>query len=404
MVFSKISEIRKLKIVKYKKSLQSKINISLNNYKLFTGKNIFYESNKKGKEFIDDELIYVGEYLNGKRNGAGKEFNKFGTSLFEGDYLNGKREEYYFYGELKFEGEFLNGERWNGEGYDRRNNIIYELVEGKGYITELNADYELLFEGEYLNGKRNGKGKEYWVGELVFEGEYLNGLKWNGKGYDEFNNIIYELKDGKGFIKEINNDGCLIFEGEYLNGQRNGKGKEYKNNLIIFEGEYLNGVRWNGKGFDPNNNIVYELKEGEGFIKEFHENGKLKFEGEYKNGKKNGKGKEYNPGGKLIFDGEYLYNYRIKGKEFLNGKLEFEGEYLYDKKYNGKGYDKNGIVIYEVNNGNGKVKEYYNNGKLKFEGEYINGLKNGKVKEYFESGEIKFDGEYLNGIKIDQGI
>ena len=34
-------------------------------------------------------------------------------------------------------------------------------------------------------------------------------------------------------------------------------------------------------------------------------NGKLKFEGEYLNGKRNGKGKEYNDG-KLEFEGEYL--------------------------------------------------------------------------------------------------
>ena len=36
-------------------------------------------------------------------------------------------------------------------------------------------------------------------------------------------------------------------------------------------------------------------------------NGNLRFEGEYKNGKKgSGKGKEYNDLGKLIFDGKYL--------------------------------------------------------------------------------------------------
>ena len=51
-------------------------------------------------------------------------------------------------------------------------------------------------------------------------------------------NIVYELKGGKGFIKEYNDNGKLIFEGEYLNGKRNGKGKEYnKYGKLIFEGE-----------------------------------------------------------------------------------------------------------------------------------------------------------------------
>ena len=36
----------------------------------------------------------------------------------------------------------------------------------------------------------------------MFEGEYLNDKKWDGKGYDLKNNIIYELKKGK-FSKRI---------------------------------------------------------------------------------------------------------------------------------------------------------------------------------------------------------
>ena len=43
---------------------------------------------------------------------------------------------------------------------------------------------------------------------------------------------------------------------------------------------------------------------------------------------RSGKGKEYNPYGILLFEGEYLYNYRMKGREYIKGILEFEGEYL----------------------------------------------------------------------------
>ena len=38
--------------------------------------------------------------------------------------------------------------------------------------------------------------------DIIFEGEYLNGHKWNGKGYDINKNIINEIKNGKGIIKE----------------------------------------------------------------------------------------------------------------------------------------------------------------------------------------------------------
>ena len=39
------------------------------------------------------ELIFKGEYLNGRRNGKGKEYHNNGRLIFEGEYLNGKRLE-----------------------------------------------------------------------------------------------------------------------------------------------------------------------------------------------------------------------------------------------------------------------------------------------------------------------
>ena len=58
-------------------------------------------------------------------------------------------------------------------------------------------------------------------------------------------------------------------EGEYKNCNRNGNGKEYYyNGKLKYEGQYLNGKRWNGK------------------VKEYYYNGKLKFDGEYYKGKR----------------------------------------------------------------------------------------------------------------------
>ena len=82
--------------------------------------------------------------------------------------------------------------------------------------------------------------------------------------------------------------------------------------------------------------------------------------------------------------------------------MEYEGEYLYKRKWNGIGYDENSNIIYELINGNGKVKEYDDyEGKLIFEGEYLNGKRNGKGKEYDWDGQLLFEGEYLNGEKIE---
>ena len=88
-----------------------------------------------GKEFTndDDKLIFEGEYLNGKRNGKGKEYNYDGKLKFEGEYLNGKRNrkgKKYHYDRgnnsyILFEGAYLNDKRWDGKGYDFSNNIAY---------------------------------------------------------------------------------------------------------------------------------------------------------------------------------------------------------------------------------------------------------------------------------------
>ena len=227
------------------------------------------------------------------------------------------------------------------------------MTDGKGEITEYD-DKGLLFKGNYENGEKNGKGKEYQYNQIIFDGENLNGKRWNGKLYNSFGKVACELKEGKGIIKIYDNS-TLLLEGKILNGELNGK------------------------------------------IKEFDEKGKLISEGEYINGKRNGICIEYYNGEKLS-EIEYLYDYKIKGKEYFQRKLEYEGEYYNDKKWNGKGYDEKGNIIYELNNGNGLIKEY-NEGTLIFEGEYLNGIRNGNCKEYDYNGNIIFEGEYKNGEK-----
>ena len=92
------------------------------------------------------------------------------------------------------------------------------------------------------------------------------------------------IKNGKGVEYKIKKDNLLVFKGEYLNGKRNGKGREYyDNNNLKYQGEYKEGKIWNGKGYDINGKLEFEVKDG------------------------NGKGKEYQIcSGNIIFEGEYL--------------------------------------------------------------------------------------------------
>ena len=157
IIFSHLTEKFKLKVIKYNKQLQNKMNIKLINYKFYSGRYIIYETKIKGKEYegYTDVLLFEGGYLNGERNGKGKEYYEDGRLRFEGEYLNGKRngkgKEYKHNGELIFVGKYNNGERNNIICNDILKNKFYSFENREGYIKEYYPDGRLRFEGEYLN-------------------------------------------------------------------------------------------------------------------------------------------------------------------------------------------------------------------------------------------------------------
>ena len=108
IIFSKMKERIKLKIIKYNKKLQKKLDINLINYKHFLCKYIIYETKNKGKEYdYYDNMIFYGEYIHGERHGKGKEYTEDGNLYFEGEYLKGKRnghgKNYYDNGKIYYE-------------------------------------------------------------------------------------------------------------------------------------------------------------------------------------------------------------------------------------------------------------------------------------------------------------
>ena len=181
---------------------------------------------------------------------------------------------------------------------------LYLFCYNKKIQNILNIDIinYILYSNKYKIEEKNGIRKEYNSvnNKLIFKGEYKNG-KRNGLGF------YYD------------NTGNIIFKGTFKDGKKNGKGTEYYlGDHIKFEGEYFNGFPYNGRGYDCDNNLVYELKNGCGHVKLFTFLNKLIFEGEYLDGVKNGFGREYNNDSKLIFEGEYLNGEKHgTGKEYF---------------------------------------------------------------------------------------
>ena len=68
----------------------------------------------------------------------------------------------------------------------------------------------------------------------------------------------------------------------------------------------------------------------------YHENGQIKYEGEWQNGKCHGQGKLYHENGQLRYEGEWQNSkYHGQGKLYYeNGTLEHDGQFLKGDKVN----------------------------------------------------------------------
>ena len=286
----------------------------------------------------------------------------------------------------------------------------------------------LCFEGQILEGLKNGKGKEYFVDDnnkIKFEGEYINGQKWNGIGYDINGKKQYELKDGSGYIFEYNNNNSLIFEGEVIKGIKTGIAKEYSYGKLLFEGFYLNGKR-NGKG------KLYDVL--------YYDKIVLIYEGEFFDDKMQGRGIQYS-NGKIFQKGIFFKDCLIKGNIYTNkgilkeeieyryfsnntpfeellwkgkiyndrGIIEYEGTKLKQMLWTGIGYDPYGKKAFNIKNGKGIIRKYYETGELKINAEFLYGYVVGNGKEYYKNGNIKYKGifiyiagEHILGKKYDE--
>ena len=98
----------------------------------------------------------------------------------------------------------------------------------------------------------------------------------------------------------------------------------------------------------------------DGILKEYYDNGNIKIEYNYKNGKKNGVQKKW-----------YLNNQLSIKYNYSNGKLD------------------------------GLQKKWYENGKVKSESNYNNDILNGISRYWFSNGQLKYIKLYKDGLLVD---
>ncbi len=135
-----------------------------------------------------------------------------------------------------------------------------------------------------------------------------------------------------------------------------------------------------------------------------HRNGKIKYEGVFKNGVPIGEFKRYNEKGKLsstlVYSEDGLRTAAYLYQE--NGKRLATGVYVNQKKDSlWRFFDKDGVLFAEENfkEGiqHGLSKEYYPNGNIHFERNYEEGKIVGLYKEYYPNGQLRSKKTYENG-------
>lgn len=143
----------------------------------------------------------------------------------------------------------------------------------------------------------------------------------------------------------------------------------------------------------------------QGFWQKKYYNGKIKYEGIFKNNKPVGEFKRYNEKGELVSVQNFSENNKQSTVKFYgnNGKVESTGFFynkLQDSVWNY--YNRKGELILQENyyrgKKNGIATYYYSNGKICEIVNWKDGVKNGVNNKYFETGKPRMQMNYKDGL------
>jgi antitoxin component YwqK of YwqJK toxin-antitoxin module len=138
---------------------------------------------------------------------------------------------------------------------------------------------------------------------------------------------------------------------------------------------------------------------------DFHDNGKIRYTGEFKNNEPIGEFLYYSEEGVLIAKNNYLKKSNITETEMYaaNGKVIAKGKYQDKKKHDKWEYfsEETGALILTENYENGmivgKSVAYSSTTQMVIEEiEYVNGMKNGVSNRYYDNGRIMEKANYQN--------
>jgi hypothetical protein len=187
-------------------------------------RNMFHGYGKYSKKIDSKKIIYYeGKWINGKKQGKGKETFPNGT-VFEGEWQDNHKVN-------KGKITYFNGDIYKGEiSPDLKKN-------GRGLLTSQSG---FIYDGEWKDDKKNGRGKVTTSSGNIYEGGWKDD-KFHGNGKLTKSSHVYEgefengKKNGKGKTVYENGD---VYDGEWTDDKKHGKGKYTKVNGNFYEGEF----------------------------------------------------------------------------------------------------------------------------------------------------------------------
>jgi membrane associated rhomboid family serine protease len=141
------------------------------------------------------------------------------------------------------------------------------------------------------------------------------------------------------------------------------------------------------------------LDRWQGPVRDFYADGKVQMKGDYKNDRRHGIFLYYSHHNTYTSAGRYQDNRSVGKWQTFHNNGRLKNEIVYGQKIFYRNiWDSSGVQ--QVNNGAGKVTEYYPGSSIRSEGEYVNGSMEGIWMGWHENGDIHYREEYRDGFLI----
>ncbi|CAK77973.1 unnamed protein product (macronuclear) [Paramecium tetraurelia] len=221
--------------------------------KLYIGEWVVDQKQGLGYEKFSNGAEYYGSYENNKQNGYGEYFWVNGE-IYKGHWIDGQKSGY---GEWLGQNSWYKGEWKNGyvEGrgvYQSEKGDLYtgdfvaSMKHGMGEERFSNGD---LFRGNFINGKPEGYGEYVWKSGSLYQGFFLKGMR-HGQGVwqsstsslcDKYDGA-YQFDKKSGYGEFIWANGT-VYKGQFQDDLRQGYGEIYSKGVLIYQGEWERDVQ-----------------------------------------------------------------------------------------------------------------------------------------------------------------